>query len=161
MTFEYRIKLNGGTVGEKCVTIGKIEDKILYTSSLHQIEKSEEIQLILDTEFYVQEAIVKTSTGIHENILKLSDLGLLINQKFYFDDVLAFSLPKIYKENRINYLSMSANQLNLFYMKVARKSEDKFNILLPEYSYLSYCEKTKFLKYYENLFTGLTIEKLY
>lgn len=86
------------------------------------------------------------------------DKKVIINEKYYFDDSLIFLLPQIYKRDINNYFVLSSNQFQFGFMKIIQKDENRYNVILPEYSYIKYEEGV--LSYYENFEQSLTVERI-
>jgi hypothetical protein len=159
MEYLYQLKLRGSIIGEKSIILTKNFYGYSYKTELQQIDNKSIFNVDMDKNYFVKylEHTAQNLLG-ERKIIFNEDKKVIINEKYYFDDSLIFLLPQIYQRDINNYFVLSSNQFQFGFMKIIQKDENRYNVILPEYSYITYEEGS--LCYYENFEQSLTIERI-
>ncbi|SNX55026.1 hypothetical protein [Thermoanaerobacterium sp. RBIITD] len=159
MEYLYQLKLRGSIIGEKSIILTKNSSGYSYKTELQHIDNKTIFNVCMDENYFVKnlEYTIQNLLG-KKMIIFNEDKKIIINEKYYFDDILIFLLPHIYQRGINNYFVLSSNQFQFGFMKIIQKDENRYNVILPEYSYITY-EKGS-LYYYENFEQSLTVERI-
>lgn len=159
MEYIYQLRFKGSVFGEKIICITEEDGGLCYKTELCQGGDRIAFDVKMDEDYYVRsvEYLIKNQLSEKKYIFNEKN-NIIINNKYYFDDILIFMLPKIYKKDIINYFVLSSNKMEFVFMKVLQKDENRYNIILPEYSYMRYDEGI--LCYYEDFNKELVINRV-
>lgn len=155
MILEYSLILNDILVGDKKIRFETNKTMTVLTSESSTYSNEEKNIIKIDDDYNILDINNINSYGIC--ISKFNNSKIHSNEKFYNEDFFIINLPRIFQENKQFYLIMNSTNYKLSYIRVIRKRKNTFVILNPEYLYLSY-DDTGFLKYCENLVTGMIMK---
>ncbi|BDU83780.1 hypothetical protein [Clostridium perfringens] len=156
MNLKYNLSLNDTLIGEKKIIFQKDKNNLTFISEDSILDNNEKNIIEMDNNYTLLN--IETTKNLECYKRNFNVQKLLSNEKIYVEEFFIINLPNIFEENKQFYLILNPKNYEISYVRVLKKTENKFIMLNPEYLYLSYDSSTRVLKYCENLISGLIMQ---